>query len=203
VGCIARLPPEQQGHFMTRRFLSLVCLLACLPFAAQAQFINENLLHGLPAGYKIDFEDRKGGMIMTEMVPQAESVKNWTEMLTTQVFLGLKTATPAAMQARMQQSWGATCKGAEFATVASGQESGYPFVVWIQACPLNPATGKPEHTFLKAIQGNDSFYMVQRAFKASPSEAQITATMQHLRDVRVCDSRLPDRPCPTVNKPAQ
>jgi hypothetical protein len=188
---------------MSRLLLALVCLLAGLPFTAQAQFVNENLLHGLPSGYKIDFEARKGNMVMTEMVPQAESVKDWTEMLTTQIFLGLKTATPAAMQARMQQSWAATCKGAEFATVASGQENGYPFAVWIQACPLNPATGKPEHTFLKAVQGNDSFYLVQRAFKASPSKEQVTSAMTHLREVKVCDSRLPDRPCPTVTKPAQ
>lgn len=187
---------------MSRRLLS-VCLLACLPFTAHAQFINENLLHGLPAGYKIDFEDRKGGMIMTEMVPQAESVNNWTEMLTTQVFLGLKTATPAAMQGRMQQMWAASCKGAQFATVASGQENGYPFSVWIQDCPLNATTGKPERTWFKAIQGNDSFYMVQRAFKVNPTPDQVTAAMMHLREVKVCDSRLPDRPCPTVNKPAQ
>ncbi|MGQ2978810.1 MAG: hypothetical protein ACT6Q9_03835 [Polaromonas sp.] len=165
--------------------------------------MTRHLLRGLPTGYKIDFEDRKGGMVMTEMVPQAESVKNWTEMLTTQVFLGLKTATPSAMQAHMQQAWAATCKGAEFATVASGQENGYPFAVWIQACPLNPSTGKPEHTFLKAIQGNDSFYLVQRAYKASPTSDQVTAAMQHLRAVKVCDSRLPDRPCPTLGKPAQ
>lgn len=187
---------------MTHKFLSL-CLLALLPFVAHAEFKDENLIHGLPTGYKIDFQDRKGNMVMTEMVPQGESVKNWTEMLTSQIFLGLKTATPAAFQARMQQVWAASCKCAEFATVASGQENGYPFVVWIQGCPLNTATGKPEHTFFKAIQGNDSFYVVQRAYKASPSNEQVTAATQHLREVKVCDSRLPDRPCPTVNKPAQ
>jgi hypothetical protein len=187
---------------MTRHLITL-CLMAVLPFTAQAQFVNENLLHGLPAGYKIDFEARKGNMVMTEMVPQAESVKNWTEMLTSQIFLGLKTATPAAMQARMQQTWAASCQGAQFANVASGQENGYPFAVWIQDCPLNATTGKPERTWFKAIQGNDSFYLVQRAYKFSPSNEQVTAAMQHLRDVKVCDSRLPDRPCPTVNKPAQ
>lgn len=180
-----------------------ICLLALLPLGARADFKDENLLHGLPPGYKIDFQDRKGNMVMTEMVPQAESVNNWTEMLTSQVFLGLKTATPAAMQARMQQTWAASCKGAGFANVASGQENGYPFAVWIQDCPLNATTGKPERTWVKAIQGNDSFYMVQRAFKFSPSKEQVTAAMLHLREVKVCDSRLPDRPCPAVNKPTQ
>lgn len=189
---------------MTRPFFFLcLCLMGCLPLAAHAEFKDENLLHGLPTGYKIDFQDRKGNMLMTEMVPQAESVKNWTEMLTSQIFFGLKTATPAAFQARMQQTWAASCKGAEFAPVASGQENGYPFTVWVQGCPLNTATGKPENTWFKAIQGNDSFYVVQRAYKFSPSKEQVTAAMLHLREVKVCDSRLPDRPCPKVDKPAQ
>lgn len=187
---------------MTHKLFSIL-LLALLPWLAHAELKDENLLHGLPTGYKVDFQERKGNMLMTEMVPQAESVKNWTEMLTSQIFLGLKTATPEGFQAFMQKTWAASCKGAEFANVASGNENGYPFAVWIQGCPLNPATGKPETTWIKAIQGNDSFYVVQRAYKFSPSKEQVTAAMLHLRDVKVCDTRLPDRPCLKLAPTAQ
>ena len=79
--------------------------------------------------------------------------------------------------------------------VAQGDENGYPSMVWLQNCPLNKATGKPEITWFKAIQGNDSFYIVQVAFKAWPSKEQITQWMGYLKDVAVCDTRLPDRPC--------
>ena len=61
--------------------------------------------------------------------------------------------------------------------------------------PLNKATGKPEITWFKAIQGNDSFYIVQVAFKAWPSKEQITQWMRYLKDATVCDTRLPDRAC--------
>lgn len=183
---------------MTARLLP-VCLLALLPLAGHAEFKNENLLHGMPPGYKIDFQDRKGNLVMTEMVLRTESVKNWTEMLTSQVFLGVKTATPESFQARIQQSFAEFCKGASSALVAQGQENGYPFAVWLQVCPLNPSTNKPEHIWFKAIKGNDSFYVVQRAFKYKPTNEQVTQAMAHLRDVKVCDSRLPDRPCPQVS----
>jgi hypothetical protein len=183
--------------------LLATCLLCVLPLGAWAQLTDENLVHGLPTGYKIDFQNRQGNMVITEMVPQAESVQNWTEMMTTQTFLGLKTATPDSFQAYMQKTWADTCKGAGFATVARGEENGYPFAVWIQGCPLNVTTGKPEHTFFKAIKGNDSFYVLQRAFKYSPTKDQVTQAMLQLRDAKVCDSRLPDRPCMKVNKPAQ
>jgi hypothetical protein len=190
---------------MRSKLISLLCLLALLPLAAHAQqaLRDENVIHSLPAGYKVDFQDRKGDMIITEMVPQAESVKDWTEMLTTQIFLGMTSTTPAAFQARMQQEWKAACQGAEIAPVASGQENGYPFAVWVQGCPLNSATGKPETTWFKAIQGKDSFYVVQRAFRSKATDEQATAAMQHLREVAVCDTRVPGSACVKADKPAQ
>jgi len=59
---------------------------------------------------------------------------------------------------------------------------------------------KPEYTWFKAIQGNDSFYVVQKAFKFNPSEEQITQWTAFFRSIKVCDSRLKDRPCPKVLK---
>ena len=67
-------------------------------------------------------------------------------MLTTQIFLGLKSATPESFQSFMQKTTAALWEHSEFASVAKGEENGYPFAVWIQACPLNTATGKPKLT---------------------------------------------------------
>src|SRR5882724_9251562 len=122
---------------------------AILPLASQtswAQLQNENLLQNMPSGYKVDFQTKQGNMVLREMVPQGESVNNWSEMVTTQIFLGLKTFTPQQMRDGMQQQApGFTdCKGHESASVAEGHENGYPFAVWMQYCPLNQATGKPE-----------------------------------------------------------
>jgi len=60
----------------------------------------------------------------------------------------------------------------------------------------NPATGKPELTWFKALQGNDNFYLVQKAFKFEPSGEQVTDWVNFLNTVKVCDTRLPDRACP-------
>ena len=133
-------------------------------------------------------------MLISEMVPVKQSVKNWTEMVTVQVFYGLK-ATPDQFKARIESGLAAACPKSESHPVAQGEENGYPSMVWLQNCPLNKATGKPEITWFKAIQGNDSFYIVQVAFKAWPSKEQITQWMRYLKDVTVCDTRLPDRAC--------
>lgn len=178
--------------------------MALLASASRAELENENLLVKLPAGFKIDFQQKNKDMMINEMVPESETVNNWTEMVTVQVFYNLK-ATPDQFKTKMEAGMLAACPGSESHQIAQGDENGYPAIVWLQSCPLNTATGKPEITWIKGIQGNDSFYVVQLAFKAWPSKEQITEWMQYLKGVAVCDTRLSDRPCaqaPTWNAPA-
>jgi hypothetical protein len=179
-----------------RVLLPLVGMLA-LTHAALAQLVNENLLVTIPPGYKIDFKDRKPDRLINEMVPEDQTVGDWTEMVTVQIFYGLK-ATPEAFENRVADGWLKACPGATTSSIVSGPENGYPAGVWLLNCPRNPATGKPEITWTKVMAGNDSLYVVQKAFKFAPSRDQITPWMKYLRDVAVCDSRLPDRACPQV-----
>ena len=174
----------------------VVILAAFAASAARADLENENLLVTAPPGYKVGSSDKKPNMLMTEFVPAKETVENWTEMVTVQVFFGLK-ATPQQFMDDMAKRWRAACPDAEEAhTVADAPENGYPTLVWLLSCPKNPGTGKPEITWFKAVQGNDSFYLVQKAFKFEPSKEQITRWMGYLRKVSVCDSRIADRACP-------
>jgi hypothetical protein len=62
--------------------------------------------------------------------------------------------------------------------------------------PEEPGYRQAGITWFKAVQGNDSFYVVQKAFKFEPSKEQITRWMDYLRKVSVCDSRIADRACP-------
>jgi hypothetical protein len=169
-------------------------LFAIVP-PARAELINENLLVEVPPGYKIDFQDKKPNSLMNEMVPTNETVNNWTEMVTVQIFYNMK-ATPEQFVGKMASGWMQACAGASSKPIASGPENGYPAGVWLLSCPKNPATGQPEITWVKAVQGNDSFYVVQKAFKFTPSNEQVVQWMKYLRSVAVCDSRLPDRACP-------
>ena len=178
--------------------LMLVALFAaalCTRPAA-AELVNENLLAPAPPGYKIGFRDKKNDLQMTEWVPTNQTAENWTEMLTVQVFHGLKMAPEQFMQ-QLEQRWRGACPGAGDAQpVAGGAENGYPALLWILDCPKNPGTDKPELTWFKAVQGNDSFYVVQKAFKFTPSKEQITRWIGYLKGVWVCDSRIADRACP-------
>ena len=116
-------------------------------------------------------------------------------MVTVQIFLNLRDVTPAQYRARIEKLWADACAGSEFSNVKDGVENGYATLTWLQKCPRNAQTGKPEMTWMKALQGRDSFYLVQKAYKFEPSAEQRKEWGGFLDSVRVCDTRLPDRPC--------
>lgn len=157
---------------------------------------NENLLAELPAGFKVDYQAEQNNQTITEMVPAGESVEDWTTMVTVQVYLGEKNITPSQAQDNLTQAWFNACQNSETYPVADGAENGYSFVLWQLYCPLNPATQKVEYTYMKAISGNDSFYLVQVAFRYEPTDEDITKWMKYLKEVQVCDSRMAEQACP-------
>ncbi len=177
-----------------------VALVACLAGGTlQAQQLkNENLLVGMPQGFKVGFKDSKNGMNMQEFVPASETVQNWTEMVTVQVFLSRKDLQPAAFLAAMQKQWVGGCKGSTATTVSTGNVNGYEAASVLLRCPLLASTGKPETTVIKAIKGNDSFYVVQRAVRSVPSPDQLETMKKYIESVGVCDSRSSTAPCPMV-----
>jgi hypothetical protein len=171
-------------------------LAAALAAGAPAHAIeNENLLVSLPNGYKVGYQKTTPKGAISEMIPAAETVENWTEMVTVQIFLNTRGVNPTLYRDRMQKVWSNACADSEFAKVSDGIENGYAALTWMQKCPVNPQSGKPEHTLLKAVQGRDSFYLVQKAFKFEPSAEQRREWDRFLEGVRVCDTRLPSRPC--------
>ena len=178
-----------------KRF-ALCAIAAVLAAVSPAHALeNENLLVSLPTGYKVGYQKSGAQQVISEMVPAGETVENWSEMITVQIFLGMRNVTPTQYRERMQGLWANACAGSEFAGVKEGPENGYPTLTWMQKCPLNQGTGKAEMTWIKAVQGRDSFYLVQKAYTFEPSVEQSKAWGEFLDSVRVCDTRLPDRPC--------
>ena len=149
----------------------------------------------MPAGYKVGYTNHTAKGVISEMVPAAETVESWTEMVTVQIFFGLHDG-PASFRLRLEKLWASSCAGAKSAPVGGGLVNGYTTMTWRMSCPLNKATGKPEITWFKAIAGNDSFYVVQKAFKAEPTPEQAAAALKYLDTVSVCDTRIPERKCP-------
>ena len=180
------------GHL---RYAAVALAAVGMAFPAFAQFHDENLRQALPPGFKIGFQTQRGPMTMTEAVPDGENVEDWSRMITTQVFLGRKGQDPSAFLSGMTGQWQAACPGSSGSDMRNSHANGYLVSMVLLRCPLNPATGKPEAAFFRAIAGADSFYLIQYAYRAIPTPDQIKAAAQYLGTVNVCDTRTPDHPC--------
>jgi len=149
----------------------------------------------MPPGYKVGFTKHAERGVITEMVPDGQTVETWTEMVTVQIFFGMHDSV-SGFRLRMEKLWAQSCAGARSAPVSGGIENGYVVTIWRQSCPLNRQTGQPETTLFKAIAGRDSFYVVQKAFKFEPSPDAAAEWARYLDTVSVCDTRIPERKCP-------
>jgi hypothetical protein len=175
----------------------LFAVAAALALGTPARALeNENLLVSLPRGFKVGYQNKSAKSLISEMVPQGETVENWTEMVTVQIFFNLRDVSPSQYRARIEKLWAQSCPGSTFAKVKEGIENLYPTQTWSQICPVNKQTGKPEFTWFKGVQGRDSFYLVQKAYKFAPSAEQVAAWAEFLDKVKVCDTRSPTQPCP-------
>ncbi len=154
---------------------------------------GENLLFAPPKDFKIGYYlDRNS---MTEWVPNGQTAKDWTEMLTVQIFRNLKEVGPAAFLQTVGTKYLNACPGTPKDTIRTGDVNGYVVSMLVLKCPKNPDTGKPETTVFRVIKGKDALYSVQHAWRTVPSEEATQALSQST----VCDTRDPGHPCPSLN----
>lgn len=87
-------------------------LLLCVDAApSHAQLKNENLLFSPPTGFKVGFQDSRNGVRLQEWVPSNETVQDWSEMVTVQIFINRGDLDPAKVLGDIAQRWGTACKG--------------------------------------------------------------------------------------------
>jgi hypothetical protein len=175
--------------------IAALLVFGCLsPVLAALQ--DENLLIQLPGGFKSGYTASNGKEDMAEYVPAGESVDDWSRMVTVQIFHEAKNADPEGFADNLAKGWTSSCPGGTAQKSTAGVENGYPFALWVYACPLNPQTNKPENMFLKVTSGADALYSVQYAYRLELSKELIEPAIDYLKTVMVCDTRQKDRPCP-------
>jgi len=167
---------------------------------AESRYNAETLLFAPGDAYTVGYRSSHDNTSLTEFVPTGQTVQDWTEMYTVQVFPHAPEEAPAFLQS-LGKKFTDACPGttAGKGGVITGTVNGYPVSMLVLSCPRNPATGKPETTVFRVIRGHDSLYSVQHAWRATVSGQQLAEAMQALAKVTVCDDRSADHPCPSLD----
>lgn len=188
---------ECMREMMKSAVITLIGFSGSIAFG-QSLIDAENLLFSPPKDFKIGFQSNRDSRLMTEWVPAAETVENWTQMLTVQIYRGA-TVDAARFLEGVGKRYMDACPGTAAKGIFTGQANGYVVSMLLLKCPNNPSTGKPETTAFRVIKGNDALYSVQRAWRAVPSDREVDDVMHALAKTTVCDTRAPEHPCPAFD----
>lgn len=139
--------------------IAVLALAAALMPAGLAH-AEEQMLLTPPKGYKVVAESTTAKTRTAVMVPQGQSVANWTEKLSTQVLLDQADEGPEAFRARTEKAALAECPGATFEKLKGGTENLYPMAAWIETCPKPKDGSGPLQIWTKAVQGRENFYVL-------------------------------------------
>lgn len=161
-----------------------------------------------PAGWKLGFSVSTPALEMLEYVPHGQSVENWRDMITSQVFPNLRDVPLDSYLGRIATAAKSVCEDVTVTPVTTGTVNGYPAAFMAQFCIRYSQTGKGEITLFKVIQGKDNLFVAQRAWRGEPftrdampvSDETYAEWTDFLNQVSVCDARDPERQCPATRK---
>jgi hypothetical protein len=177
-------------------------VVGCVIAAASGESLieAENLLFAPPKEFRVGFQSNHDNRLMTEFVPTSETVEDWTEMLTVQIYRHA-TVDAATFLQGVGKRYLDACPGTtvEKGGLFTGTVNGYVVSMLLLKCPHNPSTAKPETTAFRVIKGNDALYSVQHAWRSVASDQQLADAMRSLAKVVVCDTRTQDHSCPSLN----
>jgi hypothetical protein len=179
--------------------LTLICSVS-----AAAALQGENLLVPPLAGWQEAYKASGNGKNMVEYVPLGQSIDNWTEMATIEVFIGRGGYDPSTLQQKVAEGFRLNCDALHVDDLGGGLTSTLPAKRWVVSCSKVKETGLGEITYFEAISGKNNFYLVQRIWRgpafdlahAPVPPTKIKEWEQYMNGLAVCDSRDPARPCP-------
>jgi hypothetical protein len=156
------------------------------------EFKNENLLQTFPKNYKLAYknENKQTHIDMYEFIPKNETLEDWSKMITTNIFHRNLNISPQEYVKVIKAKWEESCEEGYTKLLPHGKENGYEYALVMLYCKKSNQIKKEQLTYLKAIKGNDSFYVVQKAFTFLIEKNQIIDTMRYLKRIGVCDTRL-------------
>lgn len=147
----------------------------------------KELLMGRPnKNFELGYENNTDDLLMTEFVPVGETVQDWSQMITIQSFIGYRPKTLESFAIRFAQLVIEECSTSDQEIIWSDVQYGYDFLVLAITCQENLNTGLPEWMLVKAIQGDEALYLVQKAWKYDPKDVELEGWFEELGSFIVC-----------------
>jgi hypothetical protein len=138
-----------------RKLFVMGLLLSASAFSAETQprSQTERLNFFVPKGFRVAHEAKGGGQAIIEIIPEKQTVENWTRMITVQTFRHPESYHPERFIDGMGELAKKACENVALIPVRNDQQNGYPFSQKILLCTKNRATNMDETMNVKALTG--------------------------------------------------
>lgn len=181
------------------------CLLPAAAASAAQPGGGEQLYLMPPKGWEVAFHDTKGAVDVTEVLPQGQTLKAWTEMLTVQMISGQPVKPPQDLLKEQVDVVRNACEDIGVGQLSLGVENGYETGLRAIVCPKSKQWGDGELSLYKVISGRDRAYVIWRSWRGPAFEKdrlpvpaeKTTEWLDFMRQVVLCDDRDQKRACPT------
>jgi hypothetical protein len=171
---------------------------------SQPSEVTERLVMTPPPGWQIHGNSAGQNVITKQMFPPGQTSETWTEMLSVQIIADQKIAPRDFIQNIIETSR-TNCEASGPSPVTEGLTNGYPVATLTVTCTKGRKSGHGGLVAVKAIRGQAALYVIQRVWRGKAfgrnEAAPIPETMLNdwstfLRGISVCDTTLPNHPCP-------
>ncbi len=179
----------------------LLSVAACTSTPGSAH--TEQLLASPPPDWTLVYQLNNVTSRLSDFIPPGESENEWTTKLSFESFTGLKGADPIETLLSEVTSDEQNCSFVQHFNLYSGLENGYPASVRLYFCGENLLTGKGEVKLVKAIGGNEYFYLVRILKVIEPfqinepdmAKEEIAEWSSYLRKIVLCDPQSAAQAC--------
>jgi len=141
---------------------------------------------------------------LAEFIPAGQDKKQWFDKLLIESNNLQPLPNPIVFLEAIGRELKTECEGTNDINVHSGIENGYETSVRLMICNKNLNSARGEVTLIKAIRGNDNFYVISRARRSEPlqtdasplSDREMGEWSLYMRSIKLCDPRDNAHPCP-------
>lgn len=177
-------------------FKATLAGVALLAGTATASAPIERLSAPAVQGFVVGYEAANHEQSVRELVPEGETVEDWSRMITDQRFFGMTARiTPVQFANLIKESVEANCTGSRVSSVIALHVNGRPAAKMRADCPNSKVTGKPETFFMLLISGKQDMHGRQVAFTKLPNPKEVDWAEGILAKTRLCLSEGGDNAC--------
>ena len=165
---------------------------------------SEQLLAKPPADWKLIYRLDLPSARLSDFIPPQETVSDWTTKLSFESSRGLVDFDPIEILLAEVNRDQKKCGFVQHFNLFSGLENNYPASVRLFLCGENALINKGEVKMIKAIAGNEYFYLIRILKRIKPfdvdqpefAKREIAEWSSYIRSISLCDPGQSEHPCP-------